>query len=287
MSSLIAALITPPTADGYPTGVDDWRFVVEQYRDAAWVDLTPYWAGCDWQRGSNDTLDPRPETGVGTLMLHDPDDPFKFAAWLDELPDGADNVIRWGVINPTLDLWEPQFAGVIESTTDTFAGVRHVGWALVTLVETTAELARIDDFALSTPVGAHDSTIERYDRLLAEWRYGIEYHPAVEAGGSLYWPGIESTGGQNGGIMPTTLSANRLGEIKQLAETCMHQVRSSRRGTLVVAPDPFTADVPDRRPSPLAAYNSTPILGDPIIPLTINGTYLTINGALIVQGAPL
>jgi len=239
----------PEFGRGVPVGFDGYLFTVEilmpttknSLVDVArvdegvvaayeWYDLTERCRGVQWRRGG-DEFGGRPRTGVGTITL-DVDAMGDLSSWNDSPVSSFEGlgsllrpgtVIRWGCCSATTDRandWLPQFAGIVESWETTTVGLREDLYATVTVVETTAALAKIDDNALPGVVGGNDTVFERVARLLEASRF--PYGRIITYAEAALPIRLQST----------DMANNRLSEMYLTADSGFVEIRSDQRGPL-------------------------------------------------------
>lgn len=236
----------PVANRGVDVGFDGYRFCVEILLPSTknslvgvarvgegvvaswqWHDLTNRCRGVQWRRGG-DEFGGRARTGVGTVTLAV--DAFgDLSAWNDSPRSSfaglgslfrSGTVIRWGCRSATTlraNTWLPQFCGIVESWTTTTVGLRGDIYSTVTVVETTAALAKIDNNALPGLVGGGDTIVQRVQRLLDVARFPYPIH-------------VYHTTPSDIRLQSTDMSANRLGELYLSADSAMVDVRSDQRG---------------------------------------------------------
>jgi hypothetical protein len=248
----VAALLQqkPVPAHGTPLGVGDWRYVVEVllptptsgvwgsslwgsglWTTYEWVDLTPWCRGEDWARGS-DERNGRPRVGDARITLDA--DEGRWNPWIPSPPIGLPSffgvgtIVRIGCASATdtrANGWLPQFTGIVDQWTPEYKGARAVEkFVDVLLVETLRDLATTEENGSPLPVGEGENPVQRFERLLgdAEWKYGL----IIEAGNLVVSPGSYP-------LLGTTMSANRLAECYQVADSCDVQFRSDRTGAAI------------------------------------------------------
>ena len=243
--------IPPAVGAGHPTGIDDWRFVVElaMVEDAAnvwgtgewgtarwvtltWVDITSSVRGCQWRRGSDEPYG-RARAGELNIQLSSSND--EWSPMLGDRPTGSPRffapgtVIRVGLRSAGDHRaygWLPQFAGIVESWTPAHVGARADSYINVQAFETVSALATIDDNALSSPVGANEDPLDRLDRLLtaADWPYGL----TVTAENVLGFPSSYP-------LAATDMALNRLGECYLVADSTDTVFRTDPTGRALLS----------------------------------------------------
>ena len=234
--------------DGVHIGSGDWRLHVERlvgdaegavwdlsewavdeadtnpdawvWASLEWESLNQWVRGIDWVRGGEQP-NGRPRIGEITVTLGaTPDDAAEFAASCDPWQNYANTrpgtILRAGLTSETdarADGWIPLWTGNVESWPPSYTGVRDSGYRAdlvinVTLTETLARNARIDNNALGSPVGSGDTILDRVDRLLtdAEWQYGLV---------SL----LDPVGEPSTALQSTDMAANRLTELYLTADS--------------------------------------------------------------------
>ena len=239
----------PKLGRGVPVGFDGYRFSVEilmpttknslvdvarvgEGRVAAyeWYDLTDRCRGVQWRRGATE-FGGRARTGVGTITL-DVDAMGDLSSWNDSPVSSFEGlgsllrpgtIIRWGCCSYTTgraNEWLPQFCGIVESWETTTVALRADLYATVTVVETTAALAKIDANALPGVVGGNDTVIERVARLLTASRFPYGFF-------HTYTPSALPIR-----LQSTDMANNRLSEIYLTADSGFVEIRSDQRGPL-------------------------------------------------------
>lgn len=209
-----------------PLGAALWgvaRWGVDRWSRAEWQDLTCRFQGVEWTRGGSPGGDDDP--GELTVQLDNSDgrllpwsaDPFTAPAYM-----GAGTLMRVSVISDGPDpvVWWPQIVAVSSAWNETPIAGGQASWVSVPGFETISRLARVKPFAV-TPVGAGDTATARFLRLLAaaEWKYGSDTTPIATA--NTY--------------QATDLSAERLGELRDLARSWDARLRSDAQGRATMA----------------------------------------------------
>lgn len=263
----------PAPARGALIGIGDWRVSVEAllpddalavwgiakwneqtWTTLRWRDLTPYVRGVQWSRGSDEVYG-RPRVGSLDLTLDASDD--RFSPWN---PAGAEGetvgyfapgtIVRVGVRSATDTRggrvgWLPQITAIVDSWGMEFvASEGQDRFVPVKCYETLSALSAIDDNATS-PVGAGDVALARFERLLdaAGWPYGfLVAAQNVAAGG--YPMGAA-----------TEMTANRLAELYQVADASDCSFRSDRTGAAIVFNPEYNALPPDPKLDPLIDFS--------------------------------
>jgi len=264
----------PAQDRGTPTGIGDWRLVVEillpavqedlwgvgiwgtsEWNTYAWQDITAYCRGLQWSRGSDEPYG-RPRIGQLTVTLENND--RRFDPWNPASPLGGASffspgtLIRVGVVSVAdtrAGGWLPQFCGIVDAwqagLTDPTGADRY---AEVAVYETLRDLSQIDANALVSPVGSGESSAARFARLLdaAGWRYGllIEAQNVIPGG----YP-----------LQSTDMSANRLSELYQVADSCDADFRTDRTGAAIVTNPEYigTVGAADPRYLPLVEFSES------------------------------
>ena len=150
--------------------------------------------------------------------------------WVDSyegsnLRFGPGTLMRVVAHSPTAVSWwdasamgfVPQFTGEVRSWVDGSAGLEADKWETITLVETPARLAAVDDPVLALAEGAGEAAGDRLRRLAntALWPYGFD------GGAGVGYPLIE-----------TVMEGNRLAELYLAADSGGLPVFADRSGRL-------------------------------------------------------
>lgn len=254
---------TPPdVAAGIPIGVEDWRLVVEillpahgtlwdifEWADATapdpddavwdelgWADITEHARGIEWGRGADEPLG-RPRVGTATVTLDSTGD--RFSPWNPEGFGGVGagyfspgTLVRWGLRSATDERaggWLPQFTGTVESWPQQYVGVGADRFVDLALVEPFAQLAGIDDNALSGVVGGGEGVYPRVRRLLraADWPYGliVRNKSVIDAADpETIWP-----------MQSTNMAQNRVVELYRTVDSGDAEIYSDRTGAALLA----------------------------------------------------
>lgn len=242
---------TPPPADrGRLIGLDDWRLCVEIALPSGdpsslvgvgtvgtmivtsgltWHDVTPWVRGLTWSRGADQPFG-RPRVGEATITLASPGWLWSPLNWVDayegaNLRFGPGTIMRVVAHSPTAVSWwdaspmgfQPQFTGEVRTWVDGSAGLEADRWETITLVETAARLAAVDDPVLALAEGASEPAGDRLRRLAdtASWPYGYD------GGAGAGYPLIE-----------TIMEGNRLAELYLAADSGGLPVFTDRSGRL-------------------------------------------------------
>lgn len=231
----------PADSHGVPVGWQDWRFVVEAllpgdddstwgvatwntgvWSEVGWIDATTAVRSLTWTRGS-DQFGGRPTTGVAIIMLGNQDGDW--SPWgggpASSAYFGPGTMIRLAVVEPG-GAWIPQFCGTVESWPEVLTDSGAESYVTMTVVETTAMMAEINDNALGAAAGSGDMPWERLERLLAaaEWPFGLFREAAV--------PGYP--------LQSTMMAGNRLTECHLTADSADAVFHSHRSGVGVMRP---------------------------------------------------
>lgn len=263
----------PPVLDGrgIPTGIYDWRFVVEillptdtdsiwgigvwgeaTWGQYAWTDITPWVRGAAWGRGSDEPYG-RPRVGTGTLTLASLED--EWSPWNPTPPLGSAAFFAPGTLiragcrsseDTRAGGWLPQFTMLVDQWPVSYVGANGVDrFVDVQLVETTRDLSAIDDNALPGLVGGGEGPVDRIERLLdaAGWQYGL----LVEAQSILAAPGAYP-------MQSTEMTQNRLAECYLTADSCDVIFRSDKTGAALLTNVEYVGAVGDADPAILQLY---------------------------------
>lgn len=258
-------LTTPPaTTDGQPTGVGDWRFVVElalphdadstwgvatwgsptTWGGLQWSDITDKVRGVEWYRGSDEPYG-RPRIGelIATIDARTSLSPITN----ESAYYAPGTLIRVSIIHPTRTqewspgtsfTWVPQFTGTIDSWPLETFGQNADQQVEVRAYETLRFLSEIDEVALASVVGFDDWPDERIDRLLeaADWPYGevqVDHTRLADAA---------NIAGRFYALQSTDMAINRLAECYLVADGCIGEFRSGRDGRPVLVSPWFLGD---------------------------------------------
>jgi hypothetical protein len=251
--------VARPTATfGTPVGYTDWRFAVEialpesgasvydvavydtgVYSVINWFDITDSVRGIQWHRGA-DEPGGRPQTGTAEITL---DNRLgQWTPWADVEAAAyrrPGTLLRWSTFSAAAEAWVPQMAGIVESWTEGSDALGNECWVTVTLTETVALLANIDNNAGSS-YGAGQYAGARCDRLLSSARWTMGLYD--EAASTIP-------------LLATDQSLNRLGELHLTADSSNCFFRAHRSGiAMLEAVDPV--DHPSYNPPLTARYDT-------------------------------
>ena len=179
-----------------------------------WVDMIGEIRGVGWERGS-DVPGERPTTGVWEVTLDNRDKAWTpWAAAKIARYYGPGTLMRIAIYSTTEPDWVPQITGTVESWEEETDALGRESMIHVTLTETVAELASINQNAV-TLAGAGEVAGQRAARLLAaaDWTRGF-YDEAA----SLIT------------LQSTDMSRNRLAEMHLTADSTDTWFRSHRSG---------------------------------------------------------
>ncbi|HWL44542.1 MAG TPA: hypothetical protein VNQ73_16500 [Ilumatobacter sp.] len=256
-----------PGANQAVWDADNWD--AGQWGEGELQDLTPRLRGLAWSRGGY----PRPEVGVCTISVDNTTPPFlssidPYRSWGSNTwaqDNRATNTyfrpgmpIRVIVFHPDLiDTYGPtvglihQFTGVVESWDQHDEHAGRESFIEITVVETLALLARVDELALPGVEGNDDTASERIERLAdaADWPFGYHFHTPDNPADDSYFAEWDSFP-----LQSTDMALNRLGEIYQTGDSVGAVVRAGRDGRITAyrqaSPEATTHRWPQVPPTP-------------------------------------
>ncbi|MCB0999811.1 MAG: hypothetical protein KDB40_10985 [Acidimicrobiales bacterium] len=236
MSNYTDLIDTPVTSTmGMPSGYSDYRFIVQAafvsdslpigsspgsfiigtspIGGVRWRDVTADWAGVQFTRGG--TPGSPPIAGEATIRLRNHD--RKYSPFVSPFHAPA-TLVRFGLGNDSE--WWPMFTGLVQSWNETPRARGRANFVEIRCWETSFLLANNDDPELASPVGAGESIVDRFDRILnaADWQFDATYTVTTPTSGFA--------------LQGTTIDTDLMSELRKVTDSIDYVVRSGKDGNL-------------------------------------------------------